>query len=281
MYDRILLALDGSDCAAAAADDALALAEQYGAELHAVCVVEAFGLSTIEERKAREREADERLEGLAERAADAGVDCETERRVGFADKELLAAVEESEVDLLVMGTHGRTGIQRFLLGSIAGQVVRHAPTPVFTTGAIDEPWRVERVLVATDGSENAEVAARHGVDIAARYGATVDVLSVVDTDAVAVDVRSERLVETLTERSQAAVDRVVALADERGVEANGTVTRGRPERAIVDAVEEGGADLVAMGTHGRSGVRRLVLGSVAEAVVRTSPSPVLTVPHRE
>jgi nucleotide-binding universal stress UspA family protein len=280
MYDEILLALDGSDCAASAADDALALAAEYDATLHARCVVEAFGLSTVEERKARKREATERLDAFAERAADAGVDCEVGQRSGFADKELLAAIDDVGADLVVMGTHGRTGVQEFLLGSIAAQLVRHSPVPVFTTPA-SEGWSPETVLVPTDGSEHAEAAATHAIEVAARFGAAAHVVSVVDSGEFGYEVQSTDIADMLTEEANDAVDRVVERAVDRDVPTTSEVVQGRPSRRILDVAEQRGADLVVLGTHGRSGVRRLLLGSVAEAVVRGATTPVLTVPGGE
>ncbi|MWG36042.1 hypothetical protein GQS65_16360 [Halomarina oriensis] len=176
-----------------------------------------------------------------------------------------------------MGTHGRTGVERFVVGSIAAQVVRHAPVPVLTTAA-DVEWDVETVLVPTDGSSYAEEAADHAFDLAARYDATVHAVSVVDQDAVGFDVRSTRLTEALREQAQAAVDRLVARAEERAVVASGTVVDGHAATEILETVETADAGLVVLGTHGRSGVRRLLLGSVTEVVVRGATVPVLSVP---
>ena len=278
MFEEILLALDGSDCAAAAADDALALAEWYGARIHAVGVVEIFGLSTTPERKAREQAGADRLSAFADRAAAAGVDCETELRTGFADKQLLAAVDDHDADLVVMGTHGRTGTERFFVGSVAAQVARRSPVPVFTTRASGEDWSVETVLVPTDGSEHAAAATQTGVDVAVTVGAAVRVLSAVDDDPLGLDVRSTEVLEAQTRVAETAVDEAVASAEARGVEATGEVVADRPHRAIVDAIDAYHADLVVMGTHGRSGVERILLGSVAETVIRAAPVPVLTVP---
>ncbi|MFD1515042.1 universal stress protein [Halomarina rubra] len=277
MYDRILLALDDSDCAATARDVALDLAERDGATLHAVSVVEVYHLSTVEERTARERATDERLATLADRAAEAGVDCETERRAGFAEEELLGALAETDADLVVMGTHGRSGVQQFILGSVAARVSRRSSVPVLTTPA-DGEWAVETVVLPDDGSEHAAVATDHALALATTYGARLHVLSVVDDGSLGYDVRSTLVVEELEREATATVDATVEEAEAAGVEATGSVAEDRPHRAILDAVDAHDADLVVMGTHGRSGVSRIVLGSVAEKVVRASPVPVLTVP---
>jgi len=280
MYDEILLALDGSDCAAAAADDALTLAARYDATLHVHGVVETFGVSTAEERKARERETTERLEAFAERAAEAGVDCEIDQHTGFADKELLAAIDDVGADLVVMGTHGRTGVQEFLLGSIAAQLVRHSPVPVFTTPA-SEGWSPETVLVPTDGSEYAEEAATHAIDVASRLDAAVHVVSVVDSGEFGYEFPSMDIPDMLAEGANDAVDRVIERAVDRDVPTTSEVVQGRPSRRILDVAEERGADLIVLGTHGHSALGRLIVGSVAERVVRGAEMPVLVVPPTE
>ena len=278
MFEEILLAVDGSDCAATAVDDALTLARRYGGRIRGVSVVEVYELSTVEERKAREREAKERLSAFADRADAAGVDCETELRTGFADEELLAAVEDHDADLVVMGTHGRPGAKQFFVGSIAAHVARHSPVPVLTTGAADEGWTVDTVLLPTDGSDHAAAAVRTGIDVAATVAAKVHVLSAVQQDALGLDVRSTEVLEAQTHAAESAVDEAVASAESRGVEATGDVVTDRPHRAILAAVEEHDADLVVLGTHGRSGFERLLLGSVAEKVIRGASVRVLTVP---
>ncbi|MFC5972836.1 universal stress protein [Halomarina salina] len=281
MFEEILLALDGSDCAETAAAAALTLAERSGGRIHAVGVVEVYELSTTRERDAREQEAKERLSAFADRAAEAGVDCETDLRSGFADEELLGAIDDHGADLVVLGTHGRTGARRFLVGSVAARVARRSPVPVLTTPATDDAWSVETVLLPTDGSEHAAAATHVGIEAAADLGGSVHVLSAVEDDALGLDVRSSKVLEAQTRVAESAVDEAVASAESSGVEATSEVVSGRPHRTILDAVEAHDADLVVMGTHGRSGVSRILLGSVAEKVVRGASVPVLTVPVGE
>ena len=139
----------------------------------------------------------------------------------------------------------------------------------------------ETIVVPTDGSENARRAADHAVDIASKTGATVHAISVVDatrlgpftpTDVEISDIRSslrgeaERATEAVVERCRnASIDCVTA------------VRVGVPHETIVDYADEVAADLLVVGTHGRTGVPRALLGSVTERVVRTSDVPVLTV----
>ena len=137
------------------------------------------------------------------------------------------------------------------------------------------------ILLATDGSEPARRAAEHAVERAAADGATLYALYVIDADpsplAVSrADVR-ETLVEVGEQAAEAALSDVESLAAASGVELETVVAEGRPAECIVSEAAEHGIDLVVMGTHGRPGVSRRLLGSVTERVVRSSPVPVLTV----
>ncbi|WP_224448565.1 universal stress protein [Haloprofundus salilacus] len=138
----------------------------------------------------------------------------------------------------------------------------------------------DSILVATDGSGPSEAAVDRALDLAQRYGATLHAISIVDTRVYTdVDVRSEPVLDTLEEQSQNAVDAVAeaSAAADADVPVVTDVVHGSPASGIVDYATEHDVDLVVVGTHGRHGVRRVLLGSVAERVVRNAPVPVLTV----
>jgi len=134
------------------------------------------------------------------------------------------------------------------------------------------------ILLPTDGSPAAASALDHAIDLARTYDAQVHALYVVDASAYAgVEAGSEMLIRGLEDEGNAAVDRVREAAEEAGVPVTTTVETGNPYRGILDYVETAGIDLVVMGTHGRSGLERFLLGSVTERVVRSADVPVLTV----
>lgn len=136
----------------------------------------------------------------------------------------------------------------------------------------------QRILVPTDGSEGMDRVVAHAVSLARTHGAAVDLLYVVDTAAFAnlpMDTSWGDIRETLRDEGVAALDAAEAAADDVPTERH--VIEGGPSREIVAYAERTGADLIVMGTHGRGGLNRLLLGSVAERVVRSSPIPVLTV----
>jgi nucleotide-binding universal stress UspA family protein len=141
----------------------------------------------------------------------------------------------------------------------------------------------DTVLVPTDGSDPARAASDRAVDLAARYDATVHALFVVDVANLGLrtptDVDVGRLDPSLRDHGEAATAAVAASAAEAGVRSVTALRVGVPHRTILDYVDDHDVDLVVMGTHGRRGVTRLVLGSVTERVVRLSPCPVL-VDHR-
>jgi len=138
----------------------------------------------------------------------------------------------------------------------------------------------DRILVPTDGSDGVERAVRHAVDLAVRHGATVHALYVVNSASYAgmpMESSWEGIDEMLRSDAEDAVSLVEAVGDDYDVPVETAVIDGTPSREIVRYAEDDDCDLVVMGTHGRGGIDRLLLGSVAEKVVRASSVPVLTV----
>lgn len=148
----------------------------------------------------------------------------------------------------------------------------------------------ERILIPTDGSEVAEAAIEQAIDLAEKYDAELHALYVVDIDAVAYSLGTEQVdrlrqgkFDEMTEIKQKAEDAtafVNELAAEHGIDVIERHSTGRPSQVIVDYVEDHDIDLVVMGSHGRSGVRRVLLGSVTEKTLRSTHTPVLVVDKR-
>jgi nucleotide-binding universal stress UspA family protein len=138
----------------------------------------------------------------------------------------------------------------------------------------------DRILVPTDGSTETRRAVEHAIDLANEHDATVHVLYVLNTASyasVSVDASWEGVSDMLREEGEAAVEAVADLARAEGVAVETSLYSGSPSREIVRYAEDEECDLIVMGTHGRGGIDRLLLGSVAERVVRSSSVPVLTV----
>jgi nucleotide-binding universal stress UspA family protein len=270
MTNTVLVATDDSPCARGAAAHATALAAALGGRVEALSVVDPadFGGSAagpapeLAERRAtrahdRAREAVDRVEDVA-RAA--GVPVETDVAEGQVRAVLDDRIAAGDVDLVATGTHGRTGLDRYLLGSVAGHLVRTSPVPVLVAhGEEPSPPTYETVVVPTDGSRHAARAADRAVEIARAAGGTVHALHAADG------------------RPSDPVADVADLAGARGVDAVEAVRDGRPIRVIEAYVESVDADLVVMGTHGRTGLDRRLVGSVTERAVRVLDAPVLSV----
>lgn len=149
----------------------------------------------------------------------------------------------------------------------------------------------ERILIPTDGSDVAETAIDQALDLAERYGAEVHALFVVDTDSLSLTLGGEQLdrieqgrfdeMEEVKAKAEEATGYVAERASERGLDVVEHVSAGRPHEMVAQYAEGHGIDLVVMGSHGRSGVRRALLGSVTERVLRGTDAPVLVVDARE
>ncbi|WP_222919445.1 universal stress protein [Natrinema sp. SYSU A 869] len=149
----------------------------------------------------------------------------------------------------------------------------------------------ERILVPTDGSETAEQAVEHALDLADQYGAEVHALYVVDTNAMSLSLGGEQLdrieqgrydeMDEVKERADRATGYIAEHARERGLETVEHVSAGKPHKLIGEYIEDNDIDLVVMGSHGRSGITRALLGSVAERTLRTTTVPVLVIDSRE
>jgi nucleotide-binding universal stress UspA family protein len=291
MYDTILVPTDGSEGAEAAARHGLNLATAFDSQIHLLSVVDERSYSSAladldptigEQREVFEQQATEAVDHLEELVSESSVTCHTEVEDGIPHEAIQSYLAEHDIDLVSMGTHGRTGLDRLLLGSVTERVVRTSDVPVLTTRhEPDDRSSYDRILIPTDGSESATAALDHGIAIAHRFDATVHALSVVDINAVAGAYDAgpgiPHLLESLEEGCEQAVAAVEDECENRDVDIVTDVVQGTPYRAIREYADDEGIDLITMGTHGRTGLERYLIGSVTERTVRTSDVPVLTV----
>lgn len=288
MYDDILVPTDGSDHARRAAEHVGVLARRLDARVHLLGVVDVqaaagpFGAGGVDDTFVG------RLESTAERwldtAEQAVGDVPTERDTveGEPGEAILSYASDLEPDLVAMGTHGRTGVRRYVSGSVTERVVQRADVPVLAVHAGDPLLEsaYDDVLVATDGSEAAEAAVDHGIELAARTGARVHAVSLVDLGGVGTGAEDAPVLEWrnyLESAAERATGSVVERAEDAGVEAVAAVREDSPVRGLLAYADEADVDLLVVGTHGRRGVTDAVLGSTAERILRRAERPVLTV----
>ncbi|RKD89009.1 universal stress protein [Halopiger aswanensis] len=272
MYGDILVATDGSDIAATAVDQGLDVARAVGATVHVVSVVERTDTDGERVDKSRHQEIVERVEADA---VDEGLSVVTSVRTGRPSRELLAYADEHDIALSVLGTHGRTGVRRWLMGSVATAVVREARCPVLTVNAAvsTSSGDIDNVLIATDGRPGAEAAIEEGLDLAETYGATVHSMYVVNDVHSHMDVVLEAF-EELGERSTSTIAERGA---KRGLDTERAIERGVPHREIVSYAADHDIDLIVVGTESRAGLDRVVAGSVSQRVISAASVPVLSV----
>ncbi|MFC4245937.1 universal stress protein [Natribaculum luteum] len=184
-------------------------------------------------------------------------------------------------DLIVMSTHARKGLSRYLQGSVSEKVVRLSKVPVLTARMQPDEqlaFPYENVLVPTDGSAGATQAAQHGVAFAESLEATVHVLSVVDDASTGLDVRSTGSEQDHEQAATEAIEEVITEAETHGVtDTVQQIEHGDSADAILDYIDANSIDVVVMGTTGRRDTDRILLGSIAEKTVRSAPVPVLTI----
>ncbi|MEZ3145742.1 universal stress protein [Halobaculum sp. MBLA0143] len=284
MYDEILVPYDGSDGAAEVLHYAASVGLWADAQLRILYVADTTrdSVTVVEGQTvdALVRQGEDVLDEAAATLDSLGVDYETDVVQGNPAPTIVDYADRYGMDLVVMPTHGREGVSRYLAGSVTEKVVRLASVPVVSVRMADDEslqFPYDRVLVPTDGSDDAERAADHVLALAAAMDATVHVLSVVDDAGLAPDLREGDAGAENERAAEAAVDSVVDAAADHGVDTVRHVAHGDPVETIVEHVESEAVDAVGMGTTGRTGTDRILLGSVAEQTVRSAPVPVVTV----
>ncbi len=285
MYENVLLPFDGSDGAAEVLHHAAEIAHWADATIRVLYVADTNRDSvTVVDGQAvdiLEREGRDIVEEAGKTLETLGASYRTDVVQGNPAPTIAEYAEAYDQDLVVMPTHGREGVSRYLAGSVAEKVVRLSSVPVLSVRMRPDEtltFPYETLLVPTDGSDAATHAADHLLGFAAALEATVHVISVVDDSTLGPDIRSTVAGKGSEQAANEAVDTVVSAAESHGVtDVVRHVEHGRPADAIRDCIETNDVHAVGMGTTGRRGTDRILLGSVAEKTVRSAPVPVLTV----
>jgi len=264
---KVLLATDGSVYSNGAVGEAINFAKKCSSKLYVMSVLaanpeyETIGSNFFEKEEKKTRKL---LESLKARAAQEGVACETD--VFRDDDPAVAIIEEAvwkKVDLIIIGRHGRTGLTKLLMGTVAAKVVGHAPCKVMVVPkAASIEYR--NILVATDGSVHGNAAVTEAIAIAKRCGSRLIALSAMRDE-------SER------EEAKNHSSKAVETAKKEGVAAEAVTPIGRSFDVIVETASGRGVDLIVMGTYGKTGVKKLFMGSSTEKVIGNAGCGVLVV----
>jgi nucleotide-binding universal stress UspA family protein len=293
--EAILCPVDLSEISRGALGYAIALASQYSARLRVLEVVSNPSLPpavtpsavaglTLEMRKTLLEE----IERLVEPALASGVPTDVRLEEGYVVAKILEAAGSLPSDLIVMGTHGRTGFDRLVLGSVTEKVLRKAECPVLTVPplsrhAVDVPLGFHAILCAVDFSEPAAKGVEYAVSLAGLAAARLVLISVLDwpvNEMASAGTGLSTLEPFRREweaHAAAELRQAVTKAAHGTIPAEEVVAVGKPSREILRAAAEIGADLIVMGVHGRGALERAMLGSTTHQVIRHATCPVLTV----
>ncbi len=284
--ERILLSTDGSEYSEGATREAIKLAKKCSSRLSVLSVVETNPeLETIAPRvtERAEREARQHLETVKMRAQRDGVDCECTLREGEdCYAYVVGEAVKDKSTMIVMGRRGRTGLKRLMMGSVTARVIGHAPCKVLVVPKAAE-FKGGHLLLATDGSTYSDAAAAEAIAMTKQLASRLTVLSVAPSesmspmDIVSSQMQRDLIAEKEIREAEQNVKKVKGAAEKAGLRADGLIMGGKPSEAIIQTAMDKQADLIVLGSHGKTGVERLLMGSVAERVIVLSSCPVLVV----
>jgi nucleotide-binding universal stress UspA family protein len=279
-YKKILVAVDGSESSRNALRQAFRLAVDEKCWITVTSVVPPF-------------EGDIDLTGVKDIRASLAKPCEEAlaeaSRIAEEERALIKTVcEEGEtyeriVDLadaencgvIVMGRRGRSRFERALMGSVTARVIGHTQRDVLVVpGDATLGWK--RILVGTDGSRFSKVATDKAIDFAQAYGGELRVISIVDVPSE-LYAEAPQAVEDMIRKAREYTAAVRKQAEGAGVPVETFIGEAETWEAIVKLAKEQAVDMIVMGSHGRTGLRRLLMGSVTEKVIGNAPCPVLVV----
>jgi nucleotide-binding universal stress UspA family protein len=279
-YRKILVAFDGSDGGENALLQAFRLASDEKCWITVTTAVPEYSgdvdLTAVGDiHNVLRRPGKALLAKAASLAKREGALIKTVLEEGETHVRLVELAEAENCGVIVMGRSGMSTVQRAFIGSVTARVIGHSRRDVLVVppGA-RIGWK--NILLATDGSKNSDDATRKAIDFAMAYGGRIGIISVVDVPEE-LYAEAPSLVEKLVGKARGYVDKVQFLASAAGVEAETHVREGASHSVIIRLAGDMPADLIVMGSHGRSGIKRLLMGSVTEKVIGHAACPVLVV----
>jgi nucleotide-binding universal stress UspA family protein len=289
----ILCPTDFSEFSVRAYSHALSLAEHYRAKLVALHIVELFRFPSVgfvasvalyeEFCQAVLESGKEQLREFVKNHTHDEIQPELVVHQGIAPDSILSFAQAQKTDVIVMGTHGRRGYDRLMLGSVTDRVMRRAPCPVLavsnpphdSTAAGKERGHVHhlsRILFCTDFSENSERALNYAISATAEYDAELTLLHVLEEVPPSL-AKTEEAIAAAT----AQLDKLIPPEGRKTLKIKTAVRIGKPYRQIIQFALEAQIDMVTMGVHGRGALDLAVFGSTTYRVMQLGPCPVLAV----
>jgi nucleotide-binding universal stress UspA family protein len=290
MYENILVPLDGSELAEVALPYAEEFAGTLGSEVSLLAISESAATEHYHEHLTYILKMAEATRHTAERHLEKpqkAIKVESRILVGDPAEEIVDYADKADVSLIVMATHGRSGIRRWALGSVADKVVRATKRPVLLVRArgarpdVREKGMLNRALLCLDGSEQGEAAIPYAGELASKLKAEVVLLHVVARpyhiyEGVRVPYSDEE-VKPLEANAERYLKEVSEGLRRKGISVKFEVRVGDGAEEIIRFADEIYADLVAMSTHGQTGISRWVFGSVTDRVLHAGNTPLLLV----
>lgn len=276
-HAKILVAFDGSESSKNALKQAIALGERERSWIKVLAVVpdyegdlELVGVSNLKETL---EGPTEKLVAEAKEVADSlSANILTEVEQGEAYEKIIDVADDENCDLIVMGRRGLRRMERMLMGSVTARVISHSDNNVLVVprnAVVD--W--DNICVATDGSEYSDVALERAIDYARDLGGRLTIAAVVDMHpeyyADATDI-----VDKMGIKASETLEKAEATAAKAGVEAKTVLLRGDPAQELATMAKNEDCGIIFVGTRGRSGVKKLLLGSVAEKIIGFAHCPV-------
>jgi nucleotide-binding universal stress UspA family protein len=295
-FQTLLVPLDFSSHSEKALEYAIAIARRFECQAHLVHArhfpIEVVAPDQVviprEFRTAAREAVARKLEEALQKVTAAGIKGEVHPSELLPASAITQTAKKIGADLIVMGTRGLTGLKQVLLGSVAERTIRTAPCPVMTvkdTFNVAELARLRTILVPTDFSECSGTALEVARSVAKEVGSARLILIHAYFVPVEVEILAEEtqepLLERISQRAAEELERMRVHLQDDGIQAEFVGDPRRPDIAIVDLADQKGVDLIVMGTHGRTGLAHVLIGSVAARVLRTAPCPVVTVHPEE
>jgi len=282
--ERLLLATDSSEFSEGAIREAVKMAKRCGSKLTAISVIETnpeFESTAPQVLEKLEKEVRSHLGTVQARAKQEGVACEVVVHEGEDSyKYIVDEAVAQKSTMIIMGRRGKKGFRRLVMGSTTSWTIGHSPCSVLVVPR-NAQVEFKSVVVATDGSPHSSAAASEAIGIAKRNSAKLTVLAVVPADiAMPTDIdfaaiQREKLADQEMQVAEKNAKAVKEAAQKAGVDAQAFVMSGKPADAIMEIAKDKAADLIVVGSHGRTGLDRLLMGSVAERVIVLATCAVL------